>query len=191
MNHNRKNGKGRKATGTHPEENARDGESFSDLVEEIDGLEQLQPDERRGPYRHEPTSPHEPNAQAKNKEPEPMQFPRPEERLLARRPHLQRVRFNRLCAGRIPPGRTLDLHGHNQDSGHRLLVKTLQDASAARVECVLVIHGKGNRSVTGESVLRESMSDWLSAPSLRDIVLGFAPAQARDGGRGAVYVLLS
>lgn len=191
MNHKRKNQKDPKVTETHPEENAQDGESFSDLVEEMDGVEQLGPDERRGPYRHEPISPDEVNEQAENPNLEPMQFPRPEERLLARRPHLQRIRFNRLCAGRIPPGRTLDLHGHNRDSGRRLLVKTLQDASAARIECVLIIHGKGNRSVTGESVLRESMSEWLSAPSLRDIVLGFAPAQPRDGGRGAVYVLLS
>lgn len=188
MNHNRKNQKDPKVTETDPEENAQDGESFSDLV---DGVEQFVPDERRGPYRHEPISPYEPNEQAENPKLEPMQFPRPEERLLARRPHLQRVRFNRLCAGRIPPGRRLDLHGHTRDSGRRLLVKTLQDASAAHIECVLIIHGKGNRSVTGESVLKESMSDWLSAPSLRDIVLAFAPAQPRDGGRGAVYVLLS
>ena len=191
MNHDRKNQKSPKGTGREPKKNAPDAESFSDMAGEIDGIEKLSSDDRRGPYRPEPTIPPTLTEQANNPELEPMQFPRPEEKLLARRPHLQRARFNRLRAGRIPFGLTLDLHGHNRDSGHRLLVETLQDASAARIECVLVIHGKGNRSVTGESVLRESMSEWLSAPSLRDIVLGFAPAQTRDGGRGAGFVLLS
>ena len=181
---------GKDAT-AEPKKKSPSAESFSDMAGEMDGMEKISRDERRGPYRPEPTIPPNSTQQVRSPDLEPMQFPRPEERLLARRPHLSPARFNRLCAGRIPSSQTLDLHGHSLDSGRRLLMKTLKDASAAQIECLLIIHGKGNRSATGESVLKESMSDWLSAPGLRDIVLGFAPAQPRDGGSGAVYVLLS
>ena len=170
--------------------NEKGGEtSFADLAEEIEDMERLGDDHRKGPYRTTP-SPH-PELRSGEPAAEPMQFPKDREPLLARRAHLSPHRFHRLCAGRIRPDETLDLHGYDRNSAREALFETLQSAATAHAECVLVIHGKGHRSEGGESILKESMSDWLTDSRLRSCVLGFAPAVPRDGGTGAVYVLLS
>lgn len=170
--------------------NEKGGEtSFADLIEEIDDIERLGDDDRKGPYRIAP-SPH-PGLPSGEPDAEPMRFPKDREPLLARRAHLSPHRFHRLCAGRIPPDETLDLHGYDRNSAREALFETLQSAATRQAECVLVIHGKGHRSEGGESILKDSMPDWLTDSSLRSCVLGFAPALPRDGGTGAVYVLLS
>ena len=165
--------------------------TFADLIGELDDLERLDSDQRRGPYRPDPSARTESPDLRAERSPEPMQFPKNHERLLARRPHLSPARFQRLCAGRIAPGQTLDLHGHDRNSARVTLFRTLKAAAAQRVECVLVIHGQGKRSETGQAILRDAMPGWLTDPELRQHILGFAPAQPQHGGRGAVYVLLS
>lgn len=171
---------------------SREEKSFADLVEEFDDVERLGSDERHGPYRSDPPPSSATDARPEDgRSAEPMQFPKSHEPLLARRPHLSPARFERLRAGRIDPGRTLDLHGHDRSSARAILFQTLKAASAQKIECVLVIHGQGHRSESGRAILRESMSAWLTDPDLRAHVLGFAPAQPRHGGRGALYVLLA
>jgi DNA-nicking Smr family endonuclease len=39
-------------------------------------------------------------------------------------------------------------------------------------------------------VLREGVTDWLTAPPLAARVMAFASARPEDGGSGATYVLL-
>ena len=56
--------------------------------------------------------------------------------------------------------------------------------------CVLVIHGKGEHSPDGIGVLRGEISAWLSQGAASEHVAAFATAARRDGGEGAVYVLL-
>ena len=163
--------------------------SFADLIGEIEDIERLDDDERRGSYRASSTP--APPAGPGGATAEPMQFPKAHEPLLARRAHLSPGRFNRLCAGRIAPDQELDLHGYDRHSAREALFQTLRSAAEGQAECVLVIHGKGHRSEGGESILKESMAEWLTDPGLRNCVLGFAPAIPRDGGTGAVYVLLS
>ncbi|MDH5660200.1 MAG: Smr/MutS family endonuclease, partial [Gammaproteobacteria bacterium] len=52
---------------------------------------------------------------------------------------------------------------------------------------VRIIHGKGYRSEQKIPVLKTHVAYWL--PQHRD-VMAFSSAQARDGGTGALYVIL-
>ena len=55
---------------------------------------------------------------------------------------------------------------------------------------MLVIHGRGHNSPAGLPVLREQMSRWLTRGATGKSVLAFCTARPKDGGGGALYVLL-
>lgn len=83
----------------------------------------------------------------------------------------------------------LDLHGLIQDEAYAALNAFLVTAQNAGRRCVLVITGKG-RSRASEGILRRRVPEWLGMHPLSDIVLRAIPAQPKDGGDGALYVLL-
>lgn len=97
--------------------------------------------------------------------------------------------MDRLRRGRLRPEARLDLHGLTQEKAHRALDRFMTEAQASGHRCVIVITGKGRVS-EGGGVLRNQVPGWLNAPGLRPRILAFAPAQPRDGGAGALYVLL-
>ncbi|MBF5067367.1 DNA mismatch repair protein MutS, partial [Salmonella enterica subsp. enterica serovar Istanbul] len=68
----------------------------------------------------------------------------------------------------------------------------LRAMRARNERCVLVIHGKGERSPGGPggAVLRGEIGAWLSQGKSREHVIAFATARDDDGGEGAVYVAL-
>ncbi len=87
----------------------------------------------------------------------------------------------------------LDLHGMTQAQAHRALASFLARSHAAGKRDVLIVTGKGTRqgaegSPTG--VLRRTVPRWLAEPALRQLVLATAAALPRDGGGGALYLLL-
>ncbi len=95
----------------------------------------------------------------------------------------------RLRRGRIRPEARLDLHGLTQDAAHRALAAFIARAQGEGRRCVIVVTGKGSVS-EGGGVLRQGVPRWLNTPALRPRIMGFCAAQQRDGGAGAVYVLL-
>ena len=97
--------------------------------------------------------------------------------------------LDRLRRGQLRPEGRLDLHGMTQAEAHGALEKFIPRAQGAGRRCVIVITGKGSVSAGG-GVLRNAVPGWLNAPSLRPSVLAFAEAVPRDGGAGALYVLL-
>jgi DNA-nicking Smr family endonuclease len=56
--------------------------------------------------------------------------------------------------------------------------------------CVRVIHGRGTHSETEPSLMKREVTRWLSSRRFSRTVVAFASARWRDGGSGAVYVLL-
>ena len=80
-------------------------------------------------------------------------------------------------------------HGMTQAEAHGALSAYLDRAQGATRRCILVITGKGRVSENG-GVLRTMVPRWLNAPATRARVLAIAPAQPKDGGAGALYVLL-
>ncbi len=97
--------------------------------------------------------------------------------------------MERLRRGRIRPEARLDLHGMTRREAHAALGVFMARAAGAGTRCVIVITGKGRVS-EGGGVLRNELPGWLNAPAIRSHILGFAQAQPRDGGAGALYVLL-
>ncbi|MDJ0950025.1 MAG: Smr/MutS family protein [Alphaproteobacteria bacterium] len=101
----------------------------------------------------------------------------------------------RLRRGQLPIDARLDLHGMTQAEAHRALADFIAISHDAGRRCVLVITGKGGRaedvSTTQRTgVLRQAVPQWLSGPPNAALVLATAPARPKDGGAGALYVLL-
>ncbi|KTD24510.1 MULTISPECIES: Smr/MutS family protein [Legionella] len=95
-------------------------------------------------------------------------------------------RLRELKAGRIPWQAKLDLHGLRPDDAKEALIKFIGQQTDLARRSLLIIHGKGSHR--GEApVLKNLVNRWLTQfPQ----VLAFHSALARDGGEGALYVLL-
>ena len=105
-------------------------------------------------------------------------------------PGLDKRTAVRLKRGQLAIDGRIDLHGMTQDKAHRALEKFLTASQGAGQRCVLVITGKGLRPTGETGVLRNLVPRWMNAPAIRGRVLSFCTAQPRDGGTGALYVLL-
>jgi DNA-nicking Smr family endonuclease len=103
------------------------------------------------------------------------------------RPGLQQKQVKRLRRGQFPIAAEADLHGTRIHEARLLLEEFLRDCRADGLRCVRVIHGKGLGSRDGQAVLKWEVDGWLRR---HDGVMAFCTAQPRDGGTGAVYVLL-
>lgn len=110
----------------------------------------------------------------------------PHERLFRYRPGLSLLRRKKFRRGEIAVESSVDLHGLTEAEGRRELTRFLDRAVDGGQRCVMVVVGKGLRS-PGKPVLRDMAAGMLSR---RPEVLAFAPAATRDGGAGALYVLL-
>lgn len=98
--------------------------------------------------------------------------------------------FQQLKAGRLSSEGHLDLHGQNADQARDSLLFFMRESYLAGRRMVVVIPGRGKNSPRGLSVLRQELQTWLTREPLRRIVLAFCTAQPKDGGAGALYVLL-
>ena len=102
---------------------------------------------------------------------------------------LDRRTGQRFKRGQLPVEARLDLHGMSQIEAHRALSAFLSVQHAAGRRCVIVVTGKGVGK-EGGGVLRNAVPRWLNEAPNRDKVLAFEYARQRDGGAGALYVLL-
>ena len=96
----------------------------------------------------------------------------------------------RLRRGQIAIEGRIDLHGLTQEDAYQALSAFLAGSQEAGRRCVLVITGKGLRPDGSVGVIRAALPHWLNQPHNRPRVLAFAGAAPRDGGEGALYVLL-
>jgi len=76
-----------------------------------------------------------------------------------------------------------------QAEAHHALAAFIHASSEAGLRCVLIITGRG-LGPSGPGVLRSVVPRWLEEAELRQKILAMAPAQPRDGGAGAFYLLL-
>ncbi len=100
---------------------------------------------------------------------------------------LQQKQVRRLRRGQMPIAAEADLHGMRIREAQPLLEEFLRDCRDRNYRCVRVIHGKGLGSQGGHAVLKWEVDRWLRS---HEGVMAFCTAQPRDGGTGAVYVLL-
>jgi DNA-nicking Smr family endonuclease len=100
---------------------------------------------------------------------------------------IDRANAERLKRGKRKIEARLDLHGMTQDEAHRTLLGFVRTARVGGKRCVLVITGRGN---FGGGVLKAAVPRWLAEAEFRPHLLAIATAQPRDGGTGALYVML-
>ncbi len=99
-------------------------------------------------------------------------------------PGVDKRTADRLRRGKLAIEARLDLHGHTQESAHRALYAFIDGAYATGRRCVLVVTGKG------KGVLQTGVPRWLNEAPMRQKILSIQQAQQKDGGTGALYVLL-
>ena len=81
----------------------------------------------------------------------------------------------------------MDLHGLTSQQAKQQLVRFLHDCVQDGCRCVHIVHGKGYRSENSHPVLKNSLNQWLRQyPDVQ----AFCSASQREGGTGAVLVLL-
>jgi len=102
---------------------------------------------------------------------------------------VDRANAERLKRGLHPIEARLDLHGKTQAEAHHALAAFIHSSSEAGRRCVLVITGRG-LGPAGPGVLKSIVPRWLEEVGVRRKILAIAPAQPRDGGAGALYLLL-
>ena len=100
---------------------------------------------------------------------------------------IDRANAERLRRGKREIEARLDLHGMTQAEAHRALAAFIRASRADGKRCVLVITGRGS---AGGGVLKSAVPRWLDEPEVRPHLLAIATAQPRDGGSGALYVML-
>lgn len=109
------------------------------------------------------------------------------DRLSFKRPGIQDNLFHRLRRGHLSMEDELDLHGLTIANARPALGRFLRHCRQQELRCVRIIHGKGRGSANGKPVIKNELDAWLRR---QPEVLAFCSAPVRDGGAGAVYVLL-
>ena len=99
---------------------------------------------------------------------------------------LQFNALKKLRQGKNTIEAALDLHGMTVEQARKELLQFLAECNAQGIRHVVIIHGKGYRSAS-KPVIKPMVNRWLRAT---EQVLAFHTAQPKDGGSGAVYVLL-
>lgn len=103
---------------------------------------------------------------------------------------VDRATWQRFRTGKLPPARTLDLHGMTAQRAFHALTGFLRAAHAERLRCVEIVTGRGGAGESGEGtgVIRREFPLWLNRPDIRPLVLGAAHPHAANPG--AVRLLL-
>lgn len=95
--------------------------------------------------------------------------------------------LKRLTKGQFSIGQRLDLHGFTQDQALDALNNFINNGCTSNKQCLLIIHGKGYHSGSNKPKIKSLCERFLRAHPL---TIAFCSAQAKDGGTGAVYVLI-
>jgi DNA-nicking Smr family endonuclease len=103
------------------------------------------------------------------------------------RPGIQTSSLQKLRRGQFPIEATLDLHGLTSVEASKRLQHFLQESQTVGRSAVRIVHGKGHGSIGRQPVLKTKVRQLLQEFSG---VLAFCSARQRDGGTGAVDVLL-
>lgn len=98
--------------------------------------------------------------------------------------------MRKLRAGDFSVQAQLDLHGMTKEDAKPALEAFVQKAKIAGLRCVLVVTGRGLHSEDQIPVLKAGVQQWLTRGRPAKQVLGFCTARPKDGGAGAIYVLL-
>lgn len=124
----------------------------------------------------------------------PASAPKP---ALSRSSETDRNTAKKLKRGQIAIDARLDLHGMSQSKAYASLKTFIKNAYALNMKCVLVITGKGtprhgNTPLADQKfgVLKTQVPRWLDESEFGTYILKYEWAKQKDGGEGAMYVLM-
>lgn len=95
--------------------------------------------------------------------------------------------FRKLRQGKYPIDARLDLHRMTIDRAREAVFSFINDCVKYDLRTVLILPGKGDRNIEEPALLKSYLVHWL--PQLTD-VMAYHTAQPKDGGTGAMYVML-
>lgn len=95
--------------------------------------------------------------------------------------------LKKLERGHWPIEASLDLHGSTLDEARLRMDRFLSSCLQHSLRSVRVVHGKGHGSKNNAPVLKETVRRWLTQI---EAVMAYVECAERDGGAGAVLVLL-
>jgi len=121
-------------------------------------------------------------------DPRPAPRPSPSPLALGAVADIDRRTAQRFTRGDMAIDGRIDLHGLTLDQAHGSLVAFMRGASARGARCVIVVTGKGKDQSIGK--IRREVPHWLNQAALRPMILAISEARPRQGGAGALYVLL-
>lgn len=106
-----------------------------------------------------------------------------------RRTGIQQGLFKKLKDGQLVWRAAVDLHGCTVEQARTALLALIHDAQADGVNIIKIVHGKGysKEENTQAGLLKTCVNGWLQQHRM---VLAFHSAPPKDGGNGAVLVLL-
>jgi len=170
------------------------GERFADLIGQTKDIARgpervMSPPKKPRPF-HDKSDSSDRSGDHNRSTTSTFRFPEPNEPGLAAARGVSDAQLRALRRAEPAPEEQIDLHGLRRDAAGRLIARRVESARARGLRCVILIHGRGRRSATGEAVLRDSVPDWLSNSPCAAHVLAFAPAPDTMGGEGATVVLL-
>jgi len=84
----------------------------------------------------------------------------------------------------------IDLHGLKKKEAEEVVQEFILKSHQRGLRCVLIVHGRGLRSVDHQPAIKKELPVWFRKGALKRIVLAFVTARPCDGGAGALYVLL-
>jgi DNA-nicking Smr family endonuclease len=100
---------------------------------------------------------------------------------------LPKTLLTKLQQGYFPVDAELDLHGLNSQEAKRHILKFIEECVTEGCQCIHIVHGKGYRSSDDFPILKNNVNLWLRQ---HHAVQAFCSAPQKDGGTGALYVLL-
>lgn len=90
--------------------------------------------------------------------------------------------LRKLRQGQYNPEAELDLHGHTVNEAATALSNFLESSIESEKRVLRIVHGKGSTAI-----LKTQLNTWLRE---YPAILAFCSAKSKDGGTGAMYVLL-
>ena len=103
-----------------------------------------------------------------------------------KKPGVQNGVYKKLRQGKYPSENHLDLHKTTVKQAQKQVLNFIDDSRKKNYRCVIITHGKGVYSKTPGKI-KSHVNHWLQQiPE----VLAFHSTLAKDGGSGAVYLLL-
>jgi len=98
--------------------------------------------------------------------------------------------MRKLKKGEISIESQLDLHGKTKEEAKTILKAFIEESRRKGIRCVRIIHGRGLHSKDYIPIIKEALKGWLVSKSIGRHILAFCSARKKDGGTGALYVLL-